>query len=151
MGQSLAQIYVHVIFSTKNRQPFLRDVEFRPKLHAYLAGICRTHDCPALIVGGVEDHVHLLCRLGKTVEVATLLRELKRGSSLWIKAERPDLRDFYWQDGYGAFSVSPGHVEDLKKYIANQAEHHQRESFQNEFRRICKKYGIEIDERYAWD
>jgi len=151
MGQSLAQIYIHVIFSTKNRQPFLQDVEFRPKLHAYLAGICRKKDCPALTAGGVEDHVHILCRLGKTIELATLLRELKRGSSLWVKEQRPNLSDFHWQDGYGAFSVSPGHVADLKKYIAKQEEHHRRESFQDEFRRICKKYGIEIDEQYAWD
>ena len=151
MGQSLAQIYVHIIFSTKNRKPFLQDIEFRPKVHAYLAGISKKQECPALIVGGVEDHVHLLCRLGKIIPVATLLRELKRGSSIWIKEQRANLKDFHWQDGYGAFSVSPSHVEDLKRYIARQAEHHRRESFQDEFRRICAKYGVEIDERYVWD
>ena len=151
MGQSLAQIYAHIAFSTKNRKPFLQDIEFRPKVHAYLAGICKKQECPALIIGGVEDHVHLLCRLGKTIPVATLLRELKRGSSVWIKEQRSDLEDFHWQDGYGAFSVSPSHVDDLKRYILNQAEHHRRESFQDEFRRICAKYGVEIDERYVWD
>ena len=151
MGQSLAQIYVHIIYSTKNRTPFLQNTEFQSHLHAYLAGICQNQGCPALAIGGVEDHVHILCRLGKTIDVATLLREQKRSSSLWIKTERTDLQNFQWQDGYGAFSVSPSHVEDLKKYIANQAEHHRRETFQDEFRRICGKYGVELDERYAWD
>jgi REP element-mobilizing transposase RayT len=151
MGQSLAQIYVHIIFSTQNRKPLLQDVDFRPKVHAYLAGICQNHESPALIVGGVEDHVHALCRLAKTLDVSTLLREMKRGSSIWIKQQRPAFAEFHWQDGYGAFSVSPSHVPDLKDYIANQEENHRQVSFQDEFRRICTKYGIEIDERYVWD
>jgi len=151
MSQSLVQIYLHIVFSTKNRQPFLRDKEFRARTHAYLAGICTNLDCPALIIGGVEDHVHLLCRFGKTIEVATLVRELKRDSSKWIKENDERLDDFHWQSGYGAFSASPSHVEILKEYIANQEEHHGRESFQDEFRRICRKYGVEIDERYVWD
>lgn len=151
MGQSLAQIYVHIVFSTKNRQRLLVNDDLRERTHAYVAGICRNQDSPAIIVGGAEDHVHILCRLGKTIEVATLIRELKRGSSLWIKEQRPDLRDFYWQDGYGAFSVSPAHVLELKQYIANQDEHHRHVSFQDEIRRICKKYEVEIDERYFWD
>ncbi len=151
MGQSLAQVYVHIIYSTKNRQPFLQDVEFRHGLHAYLGGICQHQGCPTLAIGGVEDHVHVLCRLGKTIDVATLLREQKRSSSLWVKTKRSDLQDFQWQDGYGAVSVSPSHVDDLKKYIASQAEHHRRATFQDEFRRICSKYGVKLDEHYAWD
>ena len=151
MSQSLVQIYLHIVFSTKNRQPFLRDKEFRARTRAYLAGICTNLDCPALIIGGVEDHLHLLCRFGKTIEVATLVRELKRDSSKWIKENDERLDDFHWQSGYGAFSVSPWHVEILKEYIVNQEEHHRRESFQDEFRRICRKYGVEIDERYVWD
>jgi putative transposase len=151
MPQSLAQIYLHIVFSTKNRQGWLIDKAFRDRTHAYLAGICEKQGCPALIVGGVEDHVHILCRIGKTIEVATLLRELKRDSSKWVKENNPLLADFHWQAGYGAFSVSPGHVEVLKEYIRNQEEHHRRESFQDEFRRLCRKYGIEIDERYVWD
>lgn len=151
MPQSLAQIYLHTVFSTKHRQPFLKDHDFRARVHAYLAGTCKNLDCPALIVGGVEDHVHLLCRFGKTIEVATFIRELKRESSKWIKTENPRLSDFYWQAGYGAFSISPSHVEALKKYVANQEEHHRRVSYQDEFRRLCKKYGIQLDERYAWD
>jgi putative transposase len=151
MPQSLAQIYVHLVFSTKNRAPFLRDPAFRERVHAYLVGICNNQDCPSLRIGGTEDHVHILCRLSKTRDVATLVRELKRDSTKWIKEANPDRAEFHWQNGYGAFSVSPSHVEALVAYIANQIEHHRHESFQDEFRRLCKKYGIEIDERYAWD
>ncbi len=151
MSQSLVQIYVHLIFSTKDRAPFLRDVAFRGRAHAYLIGICNNQNCPSVCVGGVEDHVHLLCRLAKTLDIATLVRELKRDSSKWIKDENPRLAKFHWQNGYGAFSVSPSHVEALSKYIADQIEHHRQEIFQDEFRRLCKKYGVEIDERYVWE
>jgi putative transposase len=150
MGQSLVQIYVHVVFSTKRRMPFLRKEEQRDRLHAYLAGSCKNQKCPALIIGGVADHVHLLCRLGKTIDIATLIRELKKESSEWAK-QALAIPNFYWQTGYGAFSISPSHLQALKEYIANQDEHHQKETFQDEFRRLCKKYGLEIDERYVWD
>jgi putative transposase len=106
---------------------------------------------PSIATGGTEDHVHLLVRLAKTSDVASLIRELKRDSTKWIKAELPDLSDFCWQEGYAAFSVSPSHAEALKHYIATQMEHHRRETFQEEFRRICEKYGVDIDERYVWD
>ena len=151
MAQSLSQIYVHLVFSTKGRAAFLRDKPFRGRVHAYLIGICRNHKSPSLIIGGVEDHVHILCRLAKTITVSDLIRELKRDSSKWIKAENPGLRDFHWQQGYGAFSLSPSHVDILKQYIVQQEEHHKRESFQDKFRRVCRKYGVEIDERYVWD
>lgn len=150
MGQSLVQIYVHVVFSTKNRRPLLRDSNSRVRMHAYLAGVCSNQKCPALIIGGVEDHVHLLCRLGKTIDIANLIRELKKESSQWAKTELK-IGDFYWQTGYGAFSISPSHIDALKQYIANQEEHHRKETFQDEFRRLCAKYGLEIDERYVWD
>jgi REP element-mobilizing transposase RayT len=135
----------------KNRAPFLKDRAFRGRVHAYLAGICENQGCPSLQIGGVEDHVHILCRLSKNIAVADLIRELKRDSSSWIKHEQPSLTDFHWQNGYGAFSVSPSHVEGLKKYIQNQEEHHRHETFQDEFRRLLQKYGIEYDERYVWD
>jgi putative transposase len=151
MGQSLVQIYVHIVFSTKHRQAFLKDPKFRDQVHGYLAGICKNLDCLSLVIGGVEDHVHLLCRLGKQIGISDFLRELKRDSSKWIKDKQPQLADFYWQDGYGAFSISPGHVDELRKYIANQEEHHRQESFQDEFRRLCAKYGMPIDERFVWD
>ena len=151
MPQSLVQIYLHLVFSTKNRQPSFNDSEFRQQAHRYLAGICNHLDAPAIIVGGVADHVHLLCRLGKTIDVAALIRDLKRDCTKWIKTEQPELSEFHWQQGYGAFSVSPAHVEALTAYIAKQEEHHRKESFQDEFRRLCKKYGLAIDEQYAWD
>jgi putative transposase len=151
MSQSLVQIYVHLIFSTKARWPFLKDDALREQVHAYLVGICRGQDSPAIQVGGVEDHVHLLLQLGKTCDISTLVRELKRESSKWIKLQRPDLDKFHWQAGYGAFSVSPAHVGILTQYIVTQKQHHARETFQDEFRRICKKYGVPLDERYVWD
>jgi putative transposase len=129
MAQSLAQIYLHVVFSTKHRAPFLRDRTLRERIHAYLAGTCRNLHSPSLIAGGVEDHVHLLIRLAKDVTVSTLVRELKRESSKWIKSLAPGLSTFYWQQGYGAFSISPSHVELLKNYIARQEDHHRDETF----------------------
>jgi REP element-mobilizing transposase RayT len=151
MSQSLSQVYLHIVFSTKDRRPFLSDINLRKATHAYLAGICRNHDSPAVIIGGVEDHVHVLCRMGRTITIADLIRELKRESSKWVKEQSAKLGLFHWQAGYGAFSVSPSHVEPLKTYIATQEDHHRRETFQDEFRRLLKKYGIEYDERYVWD
>jgi REP element-mobilizing transposase RayT len=151
MPQSLSQIYLHIVFSTKNRAPLLRDKSVREALHAYLAGTCRNLESPSLIVGGVEDHVHILCRFAKNVTIAQLIRELKRESSKWIKTNGGALASFYWQNGYGVFSISPAHVPALREYIAHQEEHHRNETFQEEFRRLLKKYGVAYDERYVWD
>jgi putative transposase len=151
MPQSLAQIYLHVVFSTKCRDPLLTDATLRSELHAYMAGIFRNVDSPTLLVGGTADHVHALCRLSRTRAVADLLREVKRDSSKWIKEKTTSLSGFHWQDGYGAFSVSPAHVPVLEKYIAGQEEHHRVESFQDEFRRLLRKYNVQYDERYVWE
>ena len=151
MPQSLAQIYLHVVFSTKNRTPFLRNKALRGELHAYLGGVCRNLESPSIQIGGVEDHVHALCRLSRTCMIADLVRELKRESSKWLKTKDPELAAFHWQDGYGAFSISPGHVPALSQYIASQEQHHATVSFQDEFRRLLRKYGVEFDERYVWD
>ena len=151
MSQSLSQIYLHIVFSTRQRRPFLQDKQIRERMHAYLKGICDKQDCPSLRIGGVEDHVHIACRLAKTLDVSTLIKELKQGSSVWVKSEFPILSAFHWQKGYGAFSVSPSHLPALKLYIENQEQHHRRESFQDEFRRLLKKYEVEYDERYVWD
>lgn len=151
MPQSLVQVYLHIVFSTKQRQPYLSDQVLREKLYGYLAGICKNLDCPALKIGGVEDHIHLLTRQAKTVAISDFLRELKRSSSTWIKTQSRELSSFHWRDGYGAFSISPSHVKQVETYIANQEQHHRKESFQDEFRRLCKKYGVAIDERYVWD
>ena len=150
MPQSLVQIYVHLIFSTNERRPFLTLQDCRDELYAYLAGACAAQDAPSLGIGGTEDHVHLLCRLGKTQDVSTLVRELKRESSKWLKKNSSHMKTFSWQEGYGAFSLSPAHLRAAQKYVADQMEHHRRESFQDEFRRVCAKYGLSIDERYVW-
>jgi REP element-mobilizing transposase RayT len=128
MSQSLVQTYLHIIFSTKDRRFFLEDKSIRERTHAYLGGICRNLKCPALIVGGVEDHVHLLTRHSKNITIANFWGNLKRESSKWIKTLDPALNTFYWQNGYGAFSMSPTHVENVKKYISNQEQHHRKES-----------------------
>jgi REP element-mobilizing transposase RayT len=151
MPQSLAQIYLHIVFSTKNRAPLMQNLALRDEMHKYLGGTCNNLDCPVLRVGGVADHIHILCRLGKTIAISDLVKELKRESSKWIKTKAPMLEDFYWQKGYGAFSVSPGHVEVLREHIANQEEHHRTETFQDELRRLLTKYGVQWDERYLWD
>ena len=151
MPQSLAQIYLHVVFSTKGRFPFLKDLQFRQRVHAYLVGICKNLSCPSLQTGGAEDHVHILCRFGKAITLQDLLRDLKRDSSKWVKTQQPRLGEFHWQMGYGAFSVSPSHVQELIPHIVGQDEHHRQETFQEEFRRICAKYGAAIDEQYVWD
>ena len=151
MSQSLVQIYMHIVFSTKGREPFLEDRSTRDNIHLRLGGLCNELGCPVIRVGGVADHIHVLCRFGKSITVSDFHKEFKRKSSRWIKTASPDLTDFYWQSGYGAFSVSPGHVDELRRYIENQEEHHKTETFQEEFRRLLKKYGVEYDERYVWD
>ena len=152
MPQSLAQIYIHLVFSTKNREPTLYE-ELQPKLHTYLAGISNTLGAQAITVGGVEDHIHLLGRLPRTLTVASWVEKLKVGSNRWFKekAEAKGREAFSWQSGYGAFSISPRHVDPLVAYIRNQKEHHRDVTFQEEYRHFMKKYGLELDERYAWD
>ena len=151
MSQSLAQVYLHIVFSTKNRTPYLEDSKLRSRMHAYLAGACANLDSPSIIVGGVSDHVHVLCSLSRTNSISTIVRELKRESSKWVKEEYDSQADFHWQTGYGVFSISPSHVDDVRAYIADQENHHRQESFQDELRRLLGKYRVEYDERYLWD
>lgn len=151
MPQSLSIVYVHLVFSTKERRPFLRDAAVRGELHAYLGGISKQLDCPPLIVGGVEDHVHLLGRLGRTVTQAGWVKELKRVSNGWLKARGREYSDFQWQGGYAGFSVSQSNIEVVTRYIANQEAHHQKMTFQDELRELLRKHHQEWDERYVWD
>jgi len=150
MPQSLSRIILHIVFSTKNREPFLHD-EIGKRMHAYLATVCRDCDAEAYRVGGIADHVHIACKLPRTITVSKLLETTKKESSKWIKKQGDGYKDFYWQGGYGAFSVSPSHLDPLIAYVENQVEHHREETFQDEFRRLLKKYGIDYDERYVWD
>ena len=151
MSQSLAKIWTHLVFSTKERYPFLTDKDIRQDLHAYLAKTLKKNNCPTLIVGGVADHVHALFVLSKNHSIASIVWEVKRSSSKWVKTQDAALRKFYWQEGYGAFSVSQSHVDQVEKYILNQEAHHRKKSFQDEFRRFLKRYEIDYDERYVWD
>jgi REP element-mobilizing transposase RayT len=151
MPQSLAKILVHTVFSTKDRRPFLRDKPLREELHRYLGGILTNLDCQPLIIGGVEDHVHILTTLSRTGTAADMVKEVKRGSSIWLKTKGPGLQEFAWQNGYGIFSIGNSQVEAARHYIAAQEEHHRKLSFQDEFRDFLKRYEIEFDERYVWD
>src|SRR5829696_21130 len=151
MAQSLARLWTHLIFSTKNRFPFLSDTVLRSEMHAYLATMLRNHDCETLIVGGVEDHAHALFALSRTLPIASVVKEVKRTSSSWIKGSSRKLSKFHWQGGYAAFSVSQSNLQQVIRYIENQEEHHKRVTFQDEFRAFLKAYGVEYDERYVWD
>jgi putative transposase len=151
MPQSLSAIYIHLTFSTKERRPWLRDKSTRDKLHAQLGGISKTLGCPPLIVGGVEDHVHLLCRFGRTITQAEWMKELKRVSNGWLKEQGTAYSDFRWQGGYADFSVSQSNPARVRAYIARQEEHHRQRTFQGEVRVLLQKHGLEFDERYIWD
>ncbi len=151
MSQSLAKILVHTVFSTKERRPCLRDKALREELHCYLGGILARHDCQPLVIGGVQDHVHLLSTLSRTGTAADMVKEAKRGSSLWLKTKSSDLHDFAWQNGYGIFSIGFSQVEAVRHYIEGQEEHHRKVSFQDELRELWRRYEVEFDERYVWD
>ncbi len=150
MPQSLSKIWTHLVFSTKDRYPFLKDQGIRDDLHAYLAKILKANGCPTLIVGGVSDHVHALFVISKNHSIANIVWEIKRSSSKWVKTQGTGLGKFHWQEGYGAFSVSESHVERVQQYILNQAVHHRKRTFQEEFRGFLRKYHVDYDERYVW-
>jgi REP element-mobilizing transposase RayT len=151
MPQSLAKILVHTVFSTKDRRPYLRDRRLREETHCYLGGILSNLKCQPIIVGGVEDHIHLLCALARTCQAAEMVKEVKRGSSAWIKTKSASLRDFGWQNGYGIFSIGFSQIPSVKVYIANQEEHHRKISYQDEFRALLRRYHMDYDEQYVWD
>ncbi len=151
MAQSLARIWTHLIFSTKNRFPFLSDKKLRTDTNEYLAKMLRKQNCETLIVNGVEDHIHALFALSRTHSIASVVKEIKRTSSAFAKELSPTLAKFHWQHGYGAFSVSQSNLDETIRYIENQEEHHERVTFQNEYRAFLKAYGIEYDERHVWD
>jgi putative transposase len=152
MPQSLSQVLVHLVFSTKHRRPFITE-NIEPELYAYIAKIL-FDECssPALIIGGTEDHLHILLVQSRTWAMAKIVEVIKKRSSKWIKTKGVVLfGTFQWQTGYGAFSVSVSNAEIVKRYIANQKEHHRKKSFQDEFRGILKTHDVDYDERYVWD
>ena len=150
MGQSLVKNYLHIVFSTKHRQPLINQ-PIEAELYSYLGGICNKLGCQVVKVGGYTNHVHILCLLSKKIALVKLMEELKSHSSKWIKTKGEEYTNFYWQDGYGAFSVNPSEVQIVINYIANQKRHHDKKTFQDEFRGILKKYEVVYEEKYVWD
>ncbi len=150
MAQSLSKVYIHLIFSTKNRERALRD-EIRPDLHAYLGGILRISILLPLRSTQRPDHAHVLFILSRTHTISDVVGQAKPGSSAWLKTRDRVYSQFHWQNGFGAFSVSQSAVGEVREYIRSQSEHHQRLSFQDEFRMYLKRYEIDYDERYVWD
>lgn len=150
MPQSLANVLLHLTFSTKGRHRLIRP-ETEDELHRYLAGACRDLGCPAHEVGGTDDHVPIFFSLSRTITIARFVEEVKKPSSKWLKTKGEAYRGFAWQGGYGIFSIGQSGFADLRAYIQDQKKHHRHMTFQDEFRALCRKYGVEIDEGYVWD
>lgn len=148
MSSTHLSLHYHVVFSTKERRACI-DESWRERLHAYLGGAIRIADGVPGAVGGVGDHVHLLVGLRATHRLADMVREIKVASSKWVHEEIKQT-GFSWQEGYGAFTVSASQLDTVKRYIARQADHHQRKGFQEEYREILTKSGIEFDEKFLW-
>ena len=150
MPQSLSSVLIHLVFSTKYREPFITPT-IEPELHAYLAAVCRECGSPTLTINGTMNHIHILFTLSRTMTISKLVEEIKKRSSKWIKSEGDEFQKFQWQIGYGAFSIGESNVTALKRYISEQKEHHRRKTFEEEYRFFLGKYGIEYDERYILD
>lgn len=150
MPQSLARLHVHLVFSTKNRESLITDT-VRGSLHAYMAAVLQNLGCAPVLINSMEDHVHILFDLSRTVAVRQAVEDVKKSSSKWIKAQGAEFSAFAWQAGYGAFAVSESMVPTVRRYIAGQAEHHRQRSFQDELREFFKRHNIVFDERYVWD
>lgn len=150
MSQSLADIILHIVFSTKERQPLIRpDIE--EELYRYISGVSRNLKSPVMIVNGVSDHIHILLQQSATISASKLISDLKSNSSRWIKTKGDQYRNFSWQNGYGAFSVSRPNIQGAIRYIAKQKEHHKTITFQDEFLAMLKRAELKYDERYLWD
>ncbi len=150
MPQSLARLPIHLVFSTKGREPTLPDT-VRDPLHRYMASLLADLKCPAHLINSVEDHVHILYELARTATVARVAEDVKKASSRWLKTTCPDMKGFAWQAGYGAFAVSVSNVDSVRAYIADQREHHRHVTFQEEYRAFLQRHGVEFDERYVWE
>src|SRR5438034_11301602 len=150
MPQSLSKVILHIISSTKNRKPRL-DSEMASRVHAYMATVCRDLGADLVRVGGVSDHVHVVTTLSRTLSQAQLIEQIKKAPSKWIKTLDSRYRGFFWQRGYGAFSVSPSQLDAVLQYVSTQQEHHRTRSFQEEYRELLRSYCIDFDERYIWD
>ncbi|OAI49582.1 hypothetical protein AYO45_02180 [Gammaproteobacteria bacterium SCGC AG-212-F23] len=153
MSQSLSQLWIHIIFSTKNRFPFL-DQSIQKRMHGYIKEICQKQKCYLHAIGGIEDHIHLLVSLHKNISLSKLIEEIKKSSSKWIKTVKysnSTNNQFTWQAGYAAFSVSQSSLEATRSYIENQVAHHRKQNFQEELRKFLNSYGVTYKEEYLWD
>jgi REP element-mobilizing transposase RayT len=150
MPQSLARLHIHLIFSTKNRQPVLQDT-VRDSLHRYMATVLQNFGCPPVLINSVSDHVHILFELGRTVAVSDVVEEVKKTSSKWIKTQGAEFSRFSWQAGYGAFAVSQSNVATVRAYVADQQAHHRNKPFQEEYRAFLERHQVTFDEKYMWD
>ncbi len=150
MPQSLSSVLVHLIFSTKNREPFITPT-IETELYPYMATIFRAQKSPTLCIGGTNDHLHILFALARIVTIAEIVEAVKTDTSKWIKTKGSGFRNFHWQKGYGAFSVGQSEVGTVKQYIENQKEHHRRVTFQEEYRNVLNIFRVPYDERYVWD
>ena len=151
MAQSPSNLLVHIVFSTKEQRPFLQHKDNRERLHRYMNGVCSNQEGPSLMIGGVEDHIRILYRLSRKTAVSDLVGQLKRHSSKWMKSVHPRYAGFYWQSGYGAFSVSASKIDHVGNYIARQEEHHRKRTFKEEYRALLDRHGISFEEAYVWD
>jgi putative transposase len=150
MPQSLSNLLIHIIFSTKERKLFI-DKEIKSDLYAYISGIAKIHDSHIHEIGGVEDHIHILLVLPRTVPLSKLIEEIKKSSSKWCKTRGIRYKEFAWQKGYAAFSIGQSNIEALRQYIQNQEKHHEKISSKDEYRNFLIKYNVLYDERYMWD
>jgi REP element-mobilizing transposase RayT len=150
MPQSFANNLTHLIFSTKDRQPWIAD-DWRDDLHGYIGGIIRRNGSDLISAGSVEDHIHLLFPLPRTVAISEMVKEIKSGSTRWIRESTSRHKGFCWQAGYGSFSISSSHKKAVIEYIAKQREHHKTTTFQEEYLKFLTKNEIEYDVRYVWD
>lgn len=149
MPQSLSKMYSHIVFSTKHRENMI-DRKIEGELYNYIGGVCKQLECNPIIVGGYRNHVHILCLLSRKVAAMNLIQEIKQSSSKWIKTKGTKYSGFYWQDGYGIFSVSQSQVERVVRYINNQEAHHQKRDFKKELIELLRRYKVDYDERYLW-
>jgi putative transposase len=150
MAGTYTNLLYHLVFSTKNRTPLITDA-LHPDLFPYIGGIIRGEGGKLLEIGGMSDHIHLLAKLKPTKSISEMLNRIKAKSSKWANPEKFSRRKFAWQDGYAAFSVSESQIKIVRRYIKNQKSHHRRQSFQDEYRALLVRHGIEFDERYIWD
>jgi putative transposase len=150
MAQSLSNILVHIVFSTKERRSWLNDA-INNDLYPYITKTLNIYGCNTLKIGGIDNHIHILCVLSKNYALSEVIEKIKNSSSKWIKSKGEKYKNFYWQKGYGVFSISPSHKNVVINYIANQAQHHKQTSFEEELENILKKYNVEYDQKYLWN